>query len=158
VSSADLPSSQDSRIEEAFGEPVTRLYAQAMAGSADPGVQKALELRSFLAVVEDQAVRTRDSIHQATDPAGELHAVSGADLRFDVRFLEATLKSAGKYIETLDELIRDVKAQPTPDRKRVRFEQPVIRALALPGGEPTTKPSTAAATPQPDSGGHHHRR
>ncbi|MFF2508731.1 hypothetical protein ACFVTY_36000 [Streptomyces sp. NPDC058067] len=48
----DKSSSRDAALREAFGAEVAELYTQAARGEANAALQRALELRSFLAIAE----------------------------------------------------------------------------------------------------------
>jgi hypothetical protein len=157
MNTTQMPTSQDTRIEEAFGQPLAVLYARAAAGSATPGVQRALELRSFLAVIEDQAAKTRERVHQATRPADSLYGISPADLRFDVSFLEATLKAGVKHRETLEELLRATPAVASQPRRPVRFTQAKAAAVSVPGSGLTAQPG-AVQDALGETGAGRHRR
>ncbi len=135
-----MPTSQDAGIEEAFGRPLAELYAQAAAGTAVPGVQQVLELRSFLAVVEDQAAKARDRIHQATGPAADPQAVPLADLRFRTDLLEAALEVGAKYRRALQDLVRTGPGRSSPaPRRPVQFDQSKIAEVFGPGGGVTAQ-------------------
>lgn len=128
-----MPTSQDAVIEEAFGQRLPVLYARAAAGTATPAVHRALELRSFLAVVEDRAKATRARIHQATGTAAGLYELSTDDLRFDVSFLDASLRAGRKYVDALQEFVRTLPDQ-VPSRRPVSFSQHMAPARAVAEG------------------------
>ncbi len=62
MSVIDKTSTQDTLLEQAFGAPVRELYAQATGSEASAALVRALELRSFLVVAEEQVARVRDRV------------------------------------------------------------------------------------------------
>lgn len=52
--------SQDAALEQAFGACASELYQQATGPEASAALQRARELRSVLAVAEEQVARVRD--------------------------------------------------------------------------------------------------
>ncbi|MGW2721103.1 hypothetical protein [Streptomyces sp. NPDC001492] len=99
-------SSRDAALQEAFGAEAADLYAQAARGEANTALQRALELRSFLAVAEEQVARVRDRIHAATAADGDMDDLSAAAMRMDAQWLEAALAGRNGYTAALDELLR----------------------------------------------------
>ncbi|WUH90344.1 hypothetical protein OG900_09680 [Streptomyces sp. NBC_00433] len=157
MNSAEMPTTQDTAIVEALGRPLDVLYAQAAAGTVDPMVQRVLELRSFLALVEDQAGKTRDRIRQAVDPEGDLYGVSAQHLRFQTELLEAALEVGRTYGQTLRELLGAPPTDSPPGRRPVQFTQSKIAAISAPGGGLTVRPGPAAE-PAVEAGVGRHRR
>lgn len=157
MNATEMPTTQDAAIEESLGRPLAVLYARAAASIADPAVQRVLELRSFLAVVEDQAGKARDRIHQATGPQGGLYDLSAQDLRVQTALLEAALETGRTYAQTLQELIQTRSAGMSPRRRPVQFAQPRIAALPAPDGGLTARPGTALE-PAVEVGAGRHRR
>nr|WSX75887.1 hypothetical protein OH826_19740 [Streptomyces sp. NBC_00899] len=153
----EMPTTQDTAIVEAFGSPLAVLYSQAAAGAAEPALQGVLELRSFLALVEDQAAKIRFRIGQAVDPAGDLYAFSGQDLRFQTALLEAALDTGRKYGQTLQELLLATPAQSPPSRRPVQFTQSKIAAISAPDGGLTSRTATPLE-PATGVGAGRHRR
>lgn len=157
MNSSELPTTQDTAIVEALGRPLDVLYAAAVAGTAEPAVQRVLELRSFLALVEDQAGKIRDRIRQAVDPAGDLYGVSAQDLRFQTALLEAALDIGRTYGQTLQELLAVKPPVSPPNRRPVQFTQSKTAAIAAPGGGLTARPGPAGE-PAAEVGAGRHRR
>lgn len=113
------PTSRDGVLAQAFGASLSELYAQAGNPKACTALTRALELRSFLAVAEEQVARVRDRIHDATAADRDMGELSADDLRFDVQWMEAALSARDGYATALGELLRTV---PPPG---VRPEWPV---------------------------------
>ncbi|MFE1407850.1 hypothetical protein ACFW5D_30340 [Streptomyces sp. NPDC058770] len=131
------PSSADDQLQEVFGAPVAALYA-SVTGSAPLALARALELRSFLALTEEQVARVRDRVHADMAPDRDMGELSADRLRFDSQWLEAALDARDGYRAALGELLRTM---PPPDQQpqAVRTAQPMAVA-ALP-------PSVAAPAP-----------
>ncbi|MGW2585322.1 hypothetical protein ACWCYZ_29070 [Streptomyces virginiae] len=129
------PSSQDTHLEEAFGTPVAQLYAAAAAGTATPGVRRALELRSFLALAEEQAARVRDRVHQHTAPDADMSTLSASELRFDSQWMDAALSARTQYVTALRELLRAMPPPGTAREGPPKLDQPWA----------TTRPATGIA-------------
>ncbi|WP_433892610.1 hypothetical protein [Streptomyces sp. CA-111067] len=155
---AERPTTQDTAIVEALGRPLTVLYTQAAAGAAEPAVQRVLELRSFLALVEDQAVKTRDRIRQAADPAGDLYSVPARHLRWQTELLEQTLEVGRRYGHTLRELLGVPPADTSPSRRPVQFTQSKIATISPRDGGLTARPGPADAPVAAGAGAGRHRR
>lgn len=115
MSTSTKPSSQDAHLEEVFAAPVAQLYAAAAAGTATPAAQRALELRSFLALAEEQVARVRDRVHRYTAPDADMGTLSASELRFDSQWLDAALSARTQYVTALRELLR---AMPPPGTAR----------------------------------------
>ncbi|WP_367435127.1 hypothetical protein [Streptomyces celluloflavus] len=127
------PTSQDGVLEAAFGTPVDQLYAAATAGTASPALQRALELRSFLAVAEEQVACVRGTIHQATSADRDPVELSAAAMRFDAQWLEAALDARDSYTAALGELLRTMPPPGPAPARQVQLAQPKITtALPLP--------------------------
>lgn len=154
MNAAEMPSTQDAVIVEAFGRPLAVLYARAAAGTVEPAVQRVLELRSFLALVEDQAAKVRQRILQAVDPAGDLYAFSGQDLRFQSAMLEAALDTGRTYGKTLRGLLPAGVAHSAPSRRPVQFTQSKIAAISAPDGTLAARPGTALPAAEASTGRH----
>ncbi|RST11505.1 hypothetical protein, partial [Streptomyces sp. WAC05374] len=107
-------STADGRLQEVFGAPVAELYATATAPDAPPALTRALELRSFLALAEEQVARVRDRVHEAMAPDRDMGELSAGDLRFDAQWLEAALDARAGYRAALGELLRTM---PPPDQQ-----------------------------------------
>ncbi|MCX5278400.1 hypothetical protein [Streptomyces virginiae] len=129
------PSSQDAHLEEVFGTPVAQLYDAAAAGAAPPGVRRALELRSFLALAEEQVVRVRDRVHQYTAPDADMGTLSASELRFDSQWMDAALSARAQYVTALRELLRAMPPPGTARHGPLKLDQPWA----------TTRPATGAS-------------
>ncbi|MFJ7589499.1 hypothetical protein ACIQZO_19385 [Streptomyces sp. NPDC097617] len=137
MSTSTKPSTQDARLEEVFGAPLAQLYAAAAAGSATPAEQRALELRSFLALTEEQVARVRDRVHRSTAPDADMNTLSASDLRFDSEWMDAALSARTEYVAALDQLLRSMPPQGAPRQpSRVRFTQNKITTRAVPATPP----------------------
>ncbi|MEU0715667.1 hypothetical protein ABZ498_00615 [Streptomyces lavendulocolor] len=136
-------STVDGRLQEVFGAPVAELYATAAGPDAPPALIRALELRSFLALAEEQVARVRDRVHEAMAPDRDMGELSAGDLRFDAQWLEAALDARDGYRAALGELLRTM---PPPDQQSrpVRTAQPVV-ATALPPSLAAPAPARAGA-------------
>lgn len=156
MNAAEMPTTQDTAIVEALGRPLTVLYAQAAGGTVEPMVQRVLELRSFLALVEDQAVKTRDRIRQAADPAGDLYSVPARHLRWQTAQLEEALDVGRKYGQTLQELLAATSTQSPPGHRPVQFTPSKIAAISALGGGLTARPGPAGE-PAAGAGAGRHR-
>lgn len=131
-------SSADGQLQEVFGAPVTALYASATGPDASPALARALELRSFLALTEEQVAGVRDRVHADMAPDRDMGELSADQLRFDAQWLEAALDARDGYRAALGELLRTMPPPDQPPRP-VRTAQPMAVA-ALP-------PSVAAPAP-----------
>ncbi|MDO0936463.1 hypothetical protein QQY66_33950 [Streptomyces sp. DG2A-72] len=132
MSVIDKTSTQDSLLEQAFGAPVRELYAQATGPDASAALVRALELRSFLVVAEEQVARVRDRVHQATAGDRDMNELSADDLRFDAQWLEAALSGRNGYIAALGELLRTMPERGQRPPWPVQFAQQKITAVASP--------------------------
>ncbi|MER5828695.1 hypothetical protein ABT086_42505 [Streptomyces mirabilis] len=128
----DKSTSRDTALEEAFGASVSELYAQAAHSEVCAALHRALELRSFLAVAEEQVVRVRDRVHDAMSSDRDLGELSAEDLRWDAQWLEAALAGRDGYVAALDDLLRTMPAPDQRPRHPVQFDQPKIAATAPP--------------------------
>ncbi|MGW2858285.1 hypothetical protein [Streptomyces sp. NPDC001205] len=137
MSIVDRPTSQDEALTHAFGASLGELYAQATSPGVSAALTRALELRSWLAVAEEQVARVRDRIHDATAADRDLGELSADDLRFDAQWLEAALSARDGYSTALTGLLNTM---PTPG---VRPERPV--QLAQPRLTTTLPPAPAPA-------------
>ncbi|WP_406439061.1 hypothetical protein OHB14_51620 [Streptomyces sp. NBC_01613] len=130
MSVIDKSTSRDTALEEAFGASVAELYAQAAHSEVCAALHRALELRSFLAVAEEQVVRVRDRVHDAMSPDRGLGELSAEDLRWDAQWLEASLAGRDGYVAALDDLLRTMPAPDQRPRQPMEFAQPKIAATA----------------------------
>jgi len=157
MNAAEMPTTQDTAIVEALGRPLAVLYAQAAAGTVEPMAQRVLELRSWLAMVEDQTLQTRLRIHHATAGAADLYGLSTDDLRFDVAFLDATLRAGRRCAQALGELLQTVPAGPPLTQRQVEFTQAKIAAISAPGGGLTVRPGPVGESALEAGAGRHRR-
>ncbi|MER6500172.1 hypothetical protein ABT218_12455 [Streptomyces sp. NPDC001455] len=142
------PSCADGQPQEIFGAPVTALYVSANGPDASPALARALELRSFLALAEEQVACVRDRVHADMAPDRDMGELSADKLQVDSQWLDAALDARDGYRAALDELLRTM---PPPDQhtRPVRAAQPMAVA--------TLPPSTAAPAP-PHAGAAQARR
>ncbi|WP_328486016.1 hypothetical protein [Streptomyces zaomyceticus] len=137
MSVRNKPSSQDDRLVEVFGAPIDQLY---QAADADPRLRNALEMRSHLALTEEQVARVRDRVHDRSAPDRSMDELSEDELRMDSYWMEAALTTRRTYLAALGQVLR-VEPSPEPTRP-VTFTQPVIAARTIPtSGETTTHPA-----------------
>ncbi|MFF3372066.1 hypothetical protein ACFYXF_03810 [Streptomyces sp. NPDC002680] len=132
MSVIDKTSSQDNLLEQTFGAPVRDLYTQASDRDASQALRRALELRSFLVIAEEQVARVRDRVHEATAADRGMGELSADDLRFDSQWMEAALSGRNGYVAAIHQLLRTMPPRGgAPHRRPVRFAQPTITS-ALP--------------------------
>ncbi|MGW1194489.1 hypothetical protein ACWD4B_01320 [Streptomyces sp. NPDC002536] len=142
------PSSQDRRLEETFGAAIGELYATATTEEASAALRRALELRSFLALAEEQVARVRDRVHRATDPGRDMGELSADDLRMDAQWMEAALDARDGYRVALNELLRTMPPAVTGPPRPVQFAQPKI-SIALPPAAPVPPRAGAVRARRP---------
>ncbi|MGC0405305.1 hypothetical protein RKD27_007949 [Streptomyces sp. SAI-126] len=142
MSTRRKPSSVDARLHQVFEAPIDELYEMAVLPDASPALTRALELRSFLALAEEQVARVRDRVHAATAADRDMGELSSDALRFDAQWLEAALDARNGYLAAVDKLLRSMP--PTGHRT-----QPVRMAQA----QVTTARPTAVAAPAPQRAG-----
>lgn len=141
--SARLKSSTaDGALQEGFGAPVAALYEAATGIDASPALTRALELRSFLALAEEQVAGVRDRVHEAMAPDRDMAELSADALRMDAQWLEAALDARDGYRAALGELLRTM---PPPDQQR--------RAARTVPPRPVTAPPPSVAAPAPQHAG-----
>ncbi|MGW5679813.1 hypothetical protein ACWEV4_32850 [Streptomyces sp. NPDC003860] len=147
MSVTDRPSSQDTALADAFGAPVHQLYATATTPGASAALRRALELRSFLVLAEEQVARVRDRVHAATDPGRDQDTLSADALRIDAEWLQAALEARAGYRTALDGLLRTMpRPSPAAGTGKVQFNQPRI-SMALPPAGPAPARAGAAGVP-----------
>ncbi|WP_405889809.1 hypothetical protein OG427_07095 [Streptomyces sp. NBC_00133] len=139
------PTSKDAALEEAFGAPVPQLYAAATAGRASPALQRALHLRSFLTVAEEQVAVVRETIHQATSTDRDLSELSAEAMGFDAQWLEAALDARDSYTAALGELLRTMPPPGPAAARPVQFAQPQITTARPPAAPVAPAPACAGA-------------
>lgn len=99
------PSSQDAVLEQVFGAALGELYVRAVRPDASPALVRALELRAFLALAEEQVVHVRDRIHVAMAPGAGFDSLDVDVLRFEAQWLEAALAGRAGYARALSGLL-----------------------------------------------------
>ncbi|MFF7899695.1 hypothetical protein ACIP4X_29715 [Streptomyces sp. NPDC088817] len=143
MSVRDKPCTQDARLHEVFGAPVTDLCEQVVGPDASAAVARALELRSFLALAEEQVARIRDRVHEAMAPEHDMDELSADDLRMDTQWLESALAARDGYRAALDDLLRTMpplhqQTGPT------RFAQQTVTTTLPPAPAPASARAGAA--------------
>ncbi|QES24444.1 hypothetical protein DEJ46_05990 [Streptomyces venezuelae] len=123
------PCSQDARLHEAFGAPVTELYELAAGPDPSAALTRALELRSLLVVAETQVARIRDRVHEAMSPKRDMNELSADGLRMDAQWLEAALRARSGYRRSLDVLLRTMPPYVHQDRAVRRVQEFVMATL-----------------------------
>ncbi|WP_327669505.1 MULTISPECIES: hypothetical protein [unclassified Streptomyces] len=131
-------STLDGDLQLVFGNPVPELYEMAAGSDASPDLVRALELRSFLALIEEQVARVRDYVQADMDPDRDMRELSADQLRLDAHWLEAALGARDGYRTALRELLCTV---PPPDQRARSVHTAQVRANATP-------PPSAAPAPQ----------
>ncbi|MFJ4689226.1 hypothetical protein [Streptomyces sp. NPDC088789] len=137
------PTSHDAVLEAAFGAPVAQLHVMAHVPGASAALWRALELRTFLAVAEEQVARVRDRVHQATDPGRDQDELSPDALRMDADWLRAALESRVGYRAALEGLLRSMPP-PAITAGKAQLARPRI-ATVLPPAAPLHIEHGAAA-------------
>nr|WP_145492133.1 MULTISPECIES: hypothetical protein [Streptomyces] len=141
--SRDKASTVDADLQNVFGKPVSELYEAAASPGASPALARALELRSFLALAEEQVAHVRDRVHADMDPDRDMGELSADKLRFDAQWLQAALEARDGYRAALGELLRTMPP-PAQQGRPVRTAQ--LRATAtLPPPVAPAPPSAGAA-------------
>ncbi|MFE2518399.1 hypothetical protein ACFXG9_24170 [Streptomyces mirabilis] len=135
--SRDKASTMDADLQKVFGNPVPELYEAAAGHDAFPALARALELRSFLALTEEQVARVRERVHADMDPDRDTAELSADKLRFDAQWLDAALEARDGYRAALGELLRTM---PPPDQQARPVRSAQLRGTA-------TLPSSAAPGP-----------
>ncbi|WP_129287519.1 hypothetical protein [Streptomyces sp. GZWMJZ-114] len=110
-----MPSSLDTRLVATFGAPVSELYIVATTSKPPAGLPRALELRSFLALAEQQVARVRDRVHAYTAPERDMGELSAQAMRYDAEWLDAALEARSGYRNALSSVLAA-----DPSAKRVR--------------------------------------
>lgn len=147
MSIRDKPSSQDGRLQEVFGAPVAELYEKATGPGTSAAVTRAVELRGFLALAEEQVTWIRDRVREAMAPERDMNELSADELRMDTQWLEAALKARDGYRHALDDLLRTMPPLQHQTGPARRAEQRTPTAQA-----------PAAAAPAPSRAGPVHSR
>lgn len=133
----------DDELQEVFGAPISELYASAVGHDASPALTRALELRSFLALTEEQVARIRDRVHADMDPDRDMGDLSADQLRFDAQWLEAALEARDGYRAALGELLRTMPP-PAHQARPVRTTQ-LKTTAAVPSSAAPAPPGAGAA-------------
>lgn len=128
----------DGDLQKVFGNTVPELYEAAAGPAASPAIDRALELRSFLALTEEQVARVRDRVYADMVPDRDMGELSADRLRFDAQWLEAALDARDGYRAALGELL---DTMPPPDQRARPVRTAQLRTTA-------TLPSSAAPAPQ----------
>ncbi|WP_181786083.1 hypothetical protein [Streptomyces phytophilus] len=144
--SADVrPSSADDELQKVFGASLDALQVMGAGHQAPPALARALELRAFLALTEQQVARVRDRVHADTAPERDIGELSADKLRVDAQWLQAALDARDGYRAALAELLRTM---PAPERSRpVRVTQPTAVATLAPAAVPAVMRTGSAAGP-----------
>ncbi|MGZ2361590.1 hypothetical protein LRE75_33745 [Streptomyces sp. 372A] len=141
-------STMDSDLQTVFGRPVSALHEVVAAHDASPALARALELRSFLALTEEQVARVRDRVYADMDPDRDMDDLSADKLRFDAQWLEAALDARDGYRAALGELLRTMP--PPGQRPRpVRTTQHQVTATLPSVAAPAPPRAGAARAPRP---------
>ncbi|MEV5979620.1 hypothetical protein [Streptomyces sp. NPDC052114] len=147
MSVARKPTSQDEVLVRAFGASLTELYAQAAGPEASAALTRALELRSWLAVAEEQVARVRDRIHDATADGRDMGELSADDLRFDAQWLEVALSARDGYATALTGLLNTMPTPGTRPQRPVQLTQPRLTTALPPAPEPARAGAARARRP-----------
>ncbi|MFE4613392.1 hypothetical protein ACFRK5_34395 [Streptomyces niveus] len=148
MSTSAKPTSRDDLLAETFGATLAELYERAAVSPGVPALTRALELRSFLALAEEQVDRVRDRVHEAMAPDRDMNELSADELRFDAQWLAAALDARDGYLAALGQLLRTMPAQSVDRSSRpVEFAQPQI-TTTLPPATAAPAPPRAGAAPE----------
>ncbi|OKI09397.1 hypothetical protein A6A06_01420 [Streptomyces sp. CB02923] len=141
------PSTLDGRLQESFAAPAAELYARATGPDASAALIRAVELRSFLALAEEQILRVRDRVHDAMAAGRDMDDLSADALRMDAQWLQAALDARDGYRGALDGLLRTM---PPPGRqpRPAPTAQPAVTA-PLPPAAPAPQRAGAARARRP---------
>ncbi|MCP9213031.1 hypothetical protein [Streptomyces cucumeris] len=146
--SRDKASTMDAYLQKVFGNPVSELYEAAAGHGVSPALARALELRSFLALVEEQVVRVRDRVHADMDPERDVGELSADKLRFDAQWLDAALEARDGYRAALGELLRTMPP-PAQQARPVRTAQLRATVTLPPSSAPAPQRAGAARVRRP---------
>ncbi|MEU8954938.1 hypothetical protein AB0C93_11605 [Streptomyces sp. NPDC048518] len=136
MSVALKPTSQDEALTQAFGASLSELYARAAAPEASAALTRALELRSWLALAEEQVARVRDRIHDATAVGRDMGELPADDLRFDAQWMEAALSARDGYATALGELLRTMPPPGAHPGRPVQLTGPQLTTMLPPAPAP----------------------
>ncbi|MEV5605500.1 hypothetical protein AB0L33_29065 [Streptomyces sp. NPDC052299] len=141
-------SSMDGELQKVFGKPVSALHEAAVANDVSPALVRALELRAFLVLTEEQVARVRDRVYADMDPNRDMGELSADKLRFDAQWLEAALDARDGYRAALGELLRTMP--PPGQRPRPVRTTQLPATTALPAvAAPTSSRAGAARASRP---------
>ncbi|MGC4950037.1 hypothetical protein ACLQ2N_28035 [Streptomyces sp. DT224] len=141
-------STMDGELQQVFGKPVSALHEAAVAHDVSPALARALELRAFLALTEEQVARVRDRVYADMDPDRDMDDLSADKLRFDAQWLEAALDARDGYRATLGELLRTMP--PPGQRPRPVRTAQLQATMTLPSvAAPVPPRAGAARAPRP---------
>ncbi|MGW7005900.1 hypothetical protein ACWGCW_24615 [Streptomyces sp. NPDC054933] len=144
-----VPSTLDGRLQKIFDAPVVELYEMATDLDASAAVTRAMELRSFLALAEEQVARVRDRVREAMAADRDMDELSADELRMDAQWLEAALDARDGYRAALDDLLRTMPPPGQPPRP-VRMAQPTVTTTLPPAvGGPRPPPAPGGGGPPP---------
>ncbi|MFE6979247.1 hypothetical protein [Streptomyces sp. NPDC057682] len=136
--SRDKASTLDSDLENAFGKSVSVLYEASVGDDAPPALARALELRSFLALAEEQVARVRDRVHADMAPDRDMSELSADKLHSDAQWLDAALDARDGYRAALGGLLRTMPS-PAPTARPVRTAQLTATAPPPPSAGPASQ-------------------
>ena len=144
MSVALKPTDQDEALTQAFGASLSELYAQAAGPEASAALLRALELRSWLAVAEEQVARVRDRIHDATAADSDMGELTADERRFVAQWMEAALSARDGYATALGELLRTMPPPGACPERPAQLTGPKL-TTTLP---PAPAPARAGAAPE----------
>ncbi|MEV6723532.1 hypothetical protein AB0M94_21655 [Streptomyces xanthochromogenes] len=139
--------SQDEVLVRAFGASLSELYTQAAGPEASAALTRAVELRSWLAVAEEQVARVRDRIHDATAADRDMGELSAEDLRFDAQWLEAALSARDGYATALTGLLNTMPPPGGRPVRPVQLAQPRLHTALPPASAPVRAGAVRARRP-----------
>lgn len=146
--SRDKASTMDADLQKIFGNLVPELYEAANGHDASPALARALELRSFLALTEEQVARVRDRVHADMGPEHDMDELSADKLRFDAQWLEAALEARDGYRAALGELLRTMPP-PAQQARPVRTAHLRTTTTLPPSAAPASQRAGAARARRP---------
>ncbi|GAB2331294.1 hypothetical protein [Streptomyces variabilis] len=146
--SRDKASTMDGDLQKVFGNPVSELYEAVAGHDVSPALARALELRSLLALTEEQVARVRGRVHADMDPDRDMDELSADKLRFDAQWLEAALEARDGYRAALGELLRTMPP-PAQQVRPVRTAQLRATATLPPSAAPALLRAGAARARRP---------
>ncbi|MBQ0855460.1 hypothetical protein J8N05_45665 [Streptomyces sp. BH-SS-21] len=139
-----MPSSADDQLSDVFGAPVADLYERAVGADAPAGLDRALQVRSFLALAEEQVARVRDRVYSAMDPERDMGELSADNLRMDAEWLQVALEARDSYRTALDGLLLTLPSPRVPARP-VHLAQPTMTASLPPASLTPQRAGTGRA-------------